>query len=956
MSERDFNIRTRLTDESGLNKLKQSLSDIESQAKRITSEMAKWGSGGMAGSMASGGGFAPSGVAGVAGGTYTVPRKKTSGGGGSGQNYNLDTQQGLMDWTENVYAPIAEMMKGFMGGSKIAHTTIASSHHTQVTQMSRGGGVATQSAARTPTPEQMNTWMAGIDTKSLSPQQKVDYNRALLDSTLYSGSGIAPSVQEFFSTHGAQLGAPSGIPAAGGAGGAGGGGISHMAELGYGLGSLAKKNIPFLTVAGATMFAGSQVMQGYGMWQQSSAPIDQLAHSLGTTAKDVETFRRQVVSAGAAFGIAGQQSAQMAASLTQAVGNIGQAGIVNLTRQTAAFSYNSGLSPTQATQLNSLGATLGITSGVGSSMSNSTYDNMLNNMVTQGGMAGRQGQAMTEYAALASQIGNLNPTVSNPQGLAGMVAAMSASGIQGLQGARGQQVASQFISGMASPNGFAQNLSFSAIMQASHNHVTNPLQIMELMQAGPTTKIPGTNITVGQAIMGQIKSQTNNPYQQAAMMVSAGLSPSLSYAQSLLKVKNPFSTTVSTQNSQQTWASTYDLNKITAAQYQAGQASAGSLVSFGATAFHGLGFGGGMLASFAAAKYAPKMLGGAARGIGGIMSRFGIGGAGTAAAGDAAAGAGAGAAADVGALGAAGGIEAAGAAADATGIGLPVGLLLGAVGLGVGGYGLWKAHQHAVATATHNAQVANSSGASARFPSRISNLTIDNLHINSLHMPTSGGAASMFSGMGNVYAPSSNASQTSSGGSWFSNATSWLLNQVGLGGSSGGSASKLTGNSTDSKVFNFLKRKGLTTSAAAGIMGNLQQESSMSPTSGVLSPGTGYGLAQWTTAGRQAGLEAYAKSHHSSVSSLGTQLGYLWQELKSGNYGSVSAMNKMSPSQAAVYFQNNFEMPLASAADTSHRTGWADQFASMMQKAMENALSNHAAKYPMNVHIGAINP
>ena len=44
-------------------------------------------------------------------------------------------------------------------------------------------------------------------------------------------------------------------------------------------------------------------------------------------------------------------------------------------------------------------------------------------------------------------------------------------------------------------------------------------------------------------------------------------------------------------------------------------------------------------------------------------------------------------------------------------------------------------------------------------------------------------------------------------------------------------------------------------------------------------PGVGYGIAQWTTSSRQAGLETLAKKDRVGVSNFGAQLEYVVQEL-----------------------------------------------------------------------------
>ncbi len=97
-----------------------------------------------------------------------------------------------------------------------------------------------------------------------------------------------------------------------------------------------------------------------------------------------------------------------------------------------------------------------------------------------------------------------------------------------------------------------------------------------------------------------------------------------------------------------------------------------------------------------------------------------------------------------------------------------------------------------------------------------------------------------------------------------------------------GSLPILVGNDNIQQAYNFfVSQGGLSPVQAAGILGNLLQESGgkLNPTAGTLTPNVGYGIAQWTTADRQAALVAYAKSHGTDASDFATQLGFLWQEL-----------------------------------------------------------------------------
>ena len=81
------------------------------------------------------------------------------------------------------------------------------------------------------------------------------------------------------------------------------------------------------------------------------------------------------------------------------------------------------------------------------------------------------------------------------------------------------------------------------------------------------------------------------------------------------------------------------------------------------------------------------------------------------------------------------------------------------------------------------------------------------------------------------------------------------------------------------KIYNFLRKKGLSHEAAVGIMANLQQESGMDPSKLQYGGGPGRGIAQWEVGGRFSGLEELAASHGRDWTDLETQLEFLWNEL-----------------------------------------------------------------------------
>ena len=150
-------------------------------------------------------------------------------------------------------------------------------------------------------------------------------------------------------------------------------------------------------------------------------------------------------------------------------------------------------------------------------------------------------------------------------------------------------------------------------------------------------------------------------------------------------------------------------------------------------------------------------------------------------------------------------------------------------------------------------------------------------------------------------------------------------------------------------VWDFLKGKGLSNYAVAGIMGNLYAESSIRPnnlqnsyerrlelsdeeyTAAVdsgeyqefASDGAGYGLAQWTWWKRKEGLYNFAKETNRSVGDLTLQLEYLWRELRDDYPAVLNALSiASSVRDASNAFLFQFERP-------------ADQSGAVQQKRAE---------------------
>jgi cell wall-associated NlpC family hydrolase len=123
--------------------------------------------------------------------------------------------------------------------------------------------------------------------------------------------------------------------------------------------------------------------------------------------------------------------------------------------------------------------------------------------------------------------------------------------------------------------------------------------------------------------------------------------------------------------------------------------------------------------------------------------------------------------------------------------------------------------------------------------------------------------------------------------------------------------------SNEAIIWSYLIGVGLPAAAAAGVMGNFQTESGFNPDS--LQPSTtapagynivdgehGFGIAQWTDAGRQQGLVDYASAQGAATNppnDLQIQLGYFWQELNDNYHDVLDAIKEATtPAEAAVAF------------------------------------------------------
>jgi hypothetical protein len=134
---------------------------------------------------------------------------------------------------------------------------------------------------------------------------------------------------------------------------------------------------------------------------------------------------------------------------------------------------------------------------------------------------------------------------------------------------------------------------------------------------------------------------------------------------------------------------------------------------------------------------------------------------------------------------------------------------------------------------------------------------------------------------------------------------------AGDGSNVGSSASALS--SSDKTAFDYFVSKGLTDVQAAGIVGNLDQESSMDPSVSEYGGGPGRGIAQWSAGGRwdtdhDDNVVWYAHDHGDSAYSLSLQLDFVWYELETfSSYGLSRLRSSTNVTDATIAFQDDFE-------------------------------------------------
>lgn len=135
------------------------------------------------------------------------------------------------------------------------------------------------------------------------------------------------------------------------------------------------------------------------------------------------------------------------------------------------------------------------------------------------------------------------------------------------------------------------------------------------------------------------------------------------------------------------------------------------------------------------------------------------------------------------------------------------------------------------------------------------------------------------------------------------------------------------------QLLQMLMQLGFNKIASCGILGNMMQESRLTPNiveGGGTAPeisvngSTGYGLCQWTDAGRQQGLVDFAKANGKSTSDPGVQCSYIAQECN--NMGLTNQLNSCSSaSDAAFLFHKDYEISADSRDAIQQRLDWAEE-------------------------------
>jgi hypothetical protein len=130
----------------------------------------------------------------------------------------------------------------------------------------------------------------------------------------------------------------------------------------------------------------------------------------------------------------------------------------------------------------------------------------------------------------------------------------------------------------------------------------------------------------------------------------------------------------------------------------------------------------------------------------------------------------------------------------------------------------------------------------------------------------------------------------------------------------------------DQAAFDFFLQKGLSDFQAAGIVGNLDQESGVDPTIAQYGGGPGPGLAQWSVGGRwdtthNDNVLAYATQKSENAKSLNLQLEFIWYEMTQIGYGYSALQATTNVTDATIAFMAKYE--ICGTCASSQRVAYA---------------------------------
>ncbi len=143
-------------------------------------------------------------------------------------------------------------------------------------------------------------------------------------------------------------------------------------------------------------------------------------------------------------------------------------------------------------------------------------------------------------------------------------------------------------------------------------------------------------------------------------------------------------------------------------------------------------------------------------------------------------------------------------------------------------------------------------------------------------------------------------------------------------------ATPKTAFANDKTAYDYFRAQGFTNFQAAGIVGNLDQESGIDPTISQSGGGPGRGIAQWSAGGRWDtdpgdNCVAFAAMNNESPDTLSTQLDFIMFELKSfSDYGLAKLQASTNVTDAATDFELGFEgCDIADECDGDSRVSYA---------------------------------